>query len=190
MSRAYRIRVRETNRQVLKASDHVSTKLELLDILPPARTAELLGAELRRRGFEPNGKTFVRREAGVTIEVDPATAEVTVRAASEERAELSGTSETWGDRDAPQADRKKATEALREELRKDLQKQAEAKRQALQQQVTERLEGRLADLRRELDQVVNRVTADALKERAGQLGQIKELTEDPQSGSLTIVVEV
>ena len=36
----------------------------------------------------------------------------------------------------------------------------------------------------------NKVTADALKVKAAQLGQIKEMTEDPQAGSLTIVVEV
>jgi hypothetical protein len=38
--------------------------------------------------------------------------------------------------------------------------------------------------------VVNRVTAEALKRKAASLGQIKEMTEDPQAGSLTIVVEV
>jgi hypothetical protein len=56
--------------------------------------------------------------------------------------------------------------------------------------VTDRLEGQLRDLRQELDQVVNRVTAESLKRKAAQLGQIKEMTEDPQAGSLTIVVEV
>ena len=34
------------------------------------------------------------------------------------------------------------------------------------------------------------MTAEALKIKAAQMGQIKEITEDPQSGSLTIVVEV
>ena len=57
-------------------------------------------------------------------------------------------------------------------------------------QVTDRLERKLGDVREELDQVVNRVTATALKHKAAQLGQIKEITEDAQSGSLTIVVEV
>ena len=33
-------------------------------------------------------------------------------------------------------------------------------------------------------------TAEALKQKAAQLGQIKEMTEDPQSGSMTIVLEV
>ena len=37
---------------------------------------------------------------------------------------------------------------------------------------------------------MNHVTREALKQKAAQLGQIKEMTEDPQSGSLTIKVEV
>ena len=56
--------------------------------------------------------------------------------------------------------------------------------------MTDQLEAQLGDLRQELDQAVNRVTAEALKRKAAQLGQIKEITEDPQAGSLTIVVEV
>ncbi len=60
----------------------------------------------------------------------------------------------------------------------------------MQTKVTDRLEQQLAGLRQELNQVVNRVTAEALERKAAQLGQIKELTEDPQTGSLTIVLEV
>ena len=86
MSRAYRIRVRESLRRVIRAHDRVSTQLELLEVLPPEQMAQLL--------------------------------------------------------------------------------------------------------REELDQAVNRITAEALKQKAAQIGQIKELTEDPQSGSLTIVLEV
>ena len=56
--------------------------------------------------------------------------------------------------------------------------------------MTDRLEKQLGDLRQELDQAVNRVTAESLKEKARRMGQIKEMTEDPQTGSLTIVVEV
>jgi FtsH ternary system domain X5 len=56
--------------------------------------------------------------------------------------------------------------------------------------VTDRLERELGDLRRELDEIVNRVTAEALKRKAASMGSIKQLTEDPEVGSLTIVVEV
>jgi hypothetical protein len=37
---------------------------------------------------------------------------------------------------------------------------------------------------------VNRVTTGALKQNAAQLGQIKEVTEDAESASLTIKVEM
>ena len=47
-----------------------------------------------------------------------------------------------------------------------------------------------AAMRKELDQAVNRVTADALKEKAAQIGQIKSLSEDAATGSMTIVLEV
>ena len=79
---------------------------------------------------------------------------------------------------------------LRKQAQEDLEKQAEKKTAEMQTEVTDRLERRLDDLRRELDQAVNRVTAEALKQKAAQMGQIKEITEDPQTGSLTIVVEV
>ncbi len=61
---------------------------------------------------------------------------------------------------------------------------------ALQQKVTERLEGAASRLGCELEGVANKVTKEALKIKAAQCGQIKAISEDPQSGSMTIVVEV
>ena len=55
--------------------------------------------------------------------------------------------------------------------------------------MTQQLEGTLRDLKGELDTVVNRVTATALKTRAGELGQIEEVHEDA-NGGLTIKVRV
>src|SRR5207253_1669576 len=80
MSRAYKIKVKESARHVLRASDHVSTQLELLAILPPERMAELLANELKRRGFVKQGPTLVRRgQDGIVVEVDPATMAVSVK---------------------------------------------------------------------------------------------------------------
>jgi hypothetical protein len=47
----------------------------------------------------------------------------------------------------------------------------------------------LRDLKDELDGVVNRVTAAALKQRAAELGQVEEIHEEP-NGGLTIKVRV
>ncbi len=190
MSRAYRLRIRETLRRVLRAQDHVRTQLELLAILPPEPMAELLGEELQHRGFQRQGKTLVRQGKGVTITIEPETGTVTVQAETTEQVRLQGDKEgevydAWG-----RTGRQQIQENLRQQLRQELEHQANRKTAQLQQEVTDRLEAQLEDLRQELDQVVNRVTAEALKRKAAQIGQIKEMTEDPQSGSLTIVLEV
>jgi hypothetical protein len=189
MSRAYRVRVSQKENRVVRASDHVSTQLQILGVLPPEEMAALLGQELEKRGFEHQGEQLVRQQNGVTVIVEPATATVTVRAEGEQEVQVEGTKEGYAaDQEGPAA--KKVEQALRKELQRTLRGQAAQHKEKLQGQLTDRLEAELGGLRKELDQVVNRVTADALKRKAAQLGQIKELTEDPQSGSMTIVLEV
>jgi hypothetical protein len=189
MSRAYRISVRESLRRVLRAHDRVSTQLELLEILSPEEMAELLSLELEKGGFERKDGELVREQDGVKVSVDPKSGTVTVSAESSQDVELQSAREgtAWDDA-GPSA--KSVREGLTKQLQQELEKQADKKTSELQSQVTDRLEKQLGDLRQELDQAVNRVTAEALKEKARRMGQIKEMTEDPQTGSLTIVVEV
>jgi hypothetical protein len=190
MSRAYRIRVSETLKRVLHAKDGVSTQLEILELLPPEQMAQLLAEELERRGYQREGDVLVKElEGGIVVRVDPKTGLVTVQAEACDEVELKETREgrTWQEGRAPQ---QRAEESLREQVRQDLDRKADEKEQKLQGEVTDRLEKVLGELRQELDQAVNKVTAEALKIKAAQIGQIKEVSEDPQSGSLTIVVEV
>lgn len=190
MSRAYKIKVTERARHVLRASDRVSTHLELLEILPAERMAALLADELRVRGFTERGGQLVRTEKdGVVIEVDPCAATVTVRIEGEKEVTVESEREVWT-ATAPGKGQDPEKENLRKQALQDLQRDAAAKQADLQKRLTDRLEGQLADLRKELDAAVNRVTGQALKEKAAQIGQIKELTEDAQTGSLTIVLEV
>jgi hypothetical protein len=190
MSRSYRISVRECVNRVIKAEDRVSTQLEVLEVLPSEQMAGLLSDELKKRGFEEKGGLLVRKEGdGVTVTVDPQRGTVTVSAEAAETTKVEG--ELAGrayDDVGPHANQ--VREQLRKELQRGLEKKVDEKTSELQGKVTDKLEGKLGDLRQELDQVVNRVTAEALKRKAASLGQIKEMTEDPQSGSLTIVVEV
>jgi hypothetical protein len=189
MSRAYRIRVREGLTKVVRAHDHVSTKLEVLEILPADQMGELLAEELERRDYRRQGDVLVREQDGVTVAVDPRTGTVTVQAEGSEQVELE-TEKEGRSYDDTGSHAGQVRKELREVARKELEEQAEQETARLQEKVTDRLEGQLGDVRRELDQAVNRVTAEALKRKAAQMGEIKELTEDPQSGSLTIVVEV
>lgn len=170
----------------MRARDHVETELELLEILPAAEMAGLLADELSRRGFERHGERLSRSRGGVTVSVQPTTGSVRVESELDEAvAVMAERQAVLTDRTSRQA-RKQVRKSLRKALRQDLKKEADL----LQKESADRLEAELAGLRRELDQVVNRVTAEALKRKAARIGQIKELSEDPENGSLTIVVEV
>jgi hypothetical protein len=189
MSRSYRISVRECINRVIKAEDRISTQLEILEILPPEVMGRMLADELEKRGYERDGEQMVKEEDGVVVTVDTRTGEVTVSAEASESSKLEA--ELHGrayDDIGPHASQ--VRENLRQEAQRSLEKKAEEKTGSLQSKVTDKLEGKLGDLRSELDQVVNKVTAEALKEKARSMGQIKQMTEDEQTGSLTIVVEV
>src|SRR5262249_43112419 len=189
MSRSYRISVRECINRTIEAEDRVSTELEILEILPKEQMAELLAGELEKGGFRREGDTLVREDDKVIVVVETKTGKVTISSGEKEETKVEGemTGRAYEDVGNHAA---QVRENLRKELGRSLEKKVEDKQTGLQTKVTERLEGQLGDIRQELDQAVNRVTAEALKRKAAQLGQIKEMTEDPQAGSLTIVVEV
>lgn len=189
MSRAYRIKVSETVHRVIRAEDHVSSQLEILEILPADQMSDLMAAELVKQGFERQGNTVVRQQDDITVSIDLETGTVTVRAESSQEVEVKGEKKGYAyDDEGP--NHHSVEKALREELRKSLEQDAEQQTGKLQKEVTDRLESELGELRSELDQAVNRATAEALKQKAARIGQIKEMTDDPESGSLTIVVEV
>jgi hypothetical protein len=190
MSRAYRVSVRESLTQVVRGEDRVSTTLELLEILPCDAMAELLRDELARRGFEDHDGRMVRKGDAIAIEVDPASGEVVVRSEVSEEIVLRKKQEGYADTDHGRTGKAAVESALRDQLRRELEGDAKEKSKAIQEKATARLEGELQGLKAELDQVVNRVTAEALKRKAAQIGQIKEITEDAANGSMTIVLEV
>ena len=182
--------MRESLKKVIKASDHISTDLELLEILPCDQMGQLLEEELLRRGFEREDEKLVRKQNGLTVTIDPTEGTVTVQSEADESLELAAEREGRVYDDMRKTAEKRVREELAGQMKEDLEKQATQRKEKLQEKVTEKLEAGLNDLQGELGQVVNRVTAEALKRKAAQLGQIKELTEDPESGSMTIVLEV
>ena len=191
MSRAYKIKVSESVSKVIRAEDHVSTQLEMLEILPCDQMADLLAEELVKQGYERKEGKVVRIDGDVTIEVDLESGTVSVRAAASDDVEIAGEKSGVGyDDEGPARSRSAASKKLSEQLKQELEGQIDRKEEKLQQEITDQLEEQLKDLRAQLDKAVNRATAEALKQKAAKIGQIKEMTEDPESGSLTIVVEV
>jgi hypothetical protein len=185
-SRPYRITVRETIHKILVAEDSVRTRLDLPPILPPEQTSEILTRVLKSRGFTEEGDTLVRQRGGVKAEIDPGTGEVTVSAHGSEEIDLS----KEGNLPACTPCAERAKDALREGLREKLNNEADDRKRSLQTQVTDRLEGALGELGCELERVANQVTSSALTRKAATLGEIKKITQDPETGSMTIIVQV
>jgi hypothetical protein len=187
MSRAYRISVAETLRRHIHVDDGVKTTLELLQVLPPERMAGLLADELAKLGFEPADDGKMRREDddGVEVTVDTKEGSVTVRLAAEKNLELTDKRSVLTERESSSAKKQ-----LQQRAREALEQKAERETEKLRQEVTETLERKLKDLHQELDGVVSRVTREALKEKAQQMGEIQEISEDEETGSMTIRVRL
>lgn len=186
MSRAYRIAVAESLARHVRVEDGVCASLEILPVLPRERMAGILMAELAQRGFVQEGSTARRTDSdGVEVTVDLEGGSVTVRLTQEKDLNLEVKRSTQIDESQKQT----AEAKLRADARQDLERQADREEKKLTEEVARRLEGKLRDLRQELDQVSNRVTASALKVRASQLGQIEEIHEEPD-GSMTIKVKL
>jgi hypothetical protein len=190
MSRAYRVSVKESVTREIKGADEISTKLELLDILPPEAMGGLLREELKARGFaeDPDG-TMSRKDGDVTVTVDPCDGEVTVKSELGKQVTEKGQREGSAWNDAGPS-RQTVEDNTRQQLKKDLDKKIEKEQEKLQKIATEKLEKELNDLQPELSEIVNKVTKEALKQKAAQMGTIQEISEDPQTGSMTIKVEV
>src|SRR5262249_18691365 len=159
--------------KVIVAEDHVESQLDIPPTMPKEEIAQRLKAELTKRGFDEteDGK-LLRERGGVKVQVDPAT--------RKGRGSLEAEKQLPPPPDPPPRTCR-AIDALRKE---------QAEQSSLQREVTERLAGAVGRLGCELEGVAARITKDAIKDRARQLGRIKMEHEDPKTGELVIVVEV
>ncbi|MGL6074173.1 MAG: hypothetical protein ACRC8S_08430 [Fimbriiglobus sp.] len=190
MSRAYRITVKESETREIRGTDEICTQLELLEILPPESMAKLLADELKARGFEENEDgTLSRNDGKATVTVDPCNGEVSVRTNVEESVTIEAKKDATGwDDVGPGVDSVK--DRTKRELKDIIEKKAGLETERLQGEATKALEQELENLQPELSSVVNKITREALKEKAKQLGAIKEIAEDAETGNLTIKIEV
>jgi hypothetical protein len=187
MSRAYRVRVSERLTRVVHVEEGVETQLEILNILAREEMGEILANELKEAGFERDGDVVERvDDEGVRIRVNVADGTVSVDAVEELKLNLeqerSGV--VWEEL------LEQAKETLRRDAKEGLEEQAKIEEQALRELVNKKLERKLTSAKADLDRAVNRTTAEALKRRAAQLGEIQAIEEDSESGSLTIRVKV
>lgn len=171
--------------RTVHVEDGVQASLEMLPILPRARQAELLAAELEAQGFVRDGAVARRVDRdGLEITVDLEAVTVTVRIGAD--AHIEETIERTG---SVVDDRGPGEHALRERVKSDLEDRVTERTEALRKQITQRLEQKLGDLRTELDGAVGRATVAALTEKAASLGQIESVVAD-EAGNVAIKVKL
>lgn len=190
MSRAYRITLKAAEARRLRGEDAVSTKLELLNILPPEQTAQLLKQSLQSRGFEEDadGK-MVRRDDTLKVTVDLCNGEVVVQSSIEKEVNLEVEKEGIGYDDVG-ADRETIKDRVKEQLQQALENESEEATAKLNEKASEALEKELEKLTPEISKIVNEVTRESLKQKARTVGKVQEIHEDANSGDLTIKLEV
>ncbi len=191
MSRAYRVAVSGSIERVVHIEDGVCGSLELLPILPKERMRELLATELSKRGYAVEGHIAKKKiEDGITIEVDLDASTVSVKVDGQVALDLHR-EETRRLGERPSREHEASARAsLQKEVDKKLEEAAALEVERGQRSIAQKLEGKLRDLKVEIDDAINRVTGEALKEKARTMGEIEEISEDPATGSLTIKVKL
>lgn len=191
-SRPYKVKIREAIQEVEILDDSVSSKIDIIPTLPSNQMEDITRTILHEHGFEDdtddsdNG-TMSREKNGVNVTINPSTCEVVARAEETTSIDLSEEDEV-DEGGCPCRVRNK--EKISESMRKRLARRASDIRDSVQELVTGRLQGSLADLGCEMEQIANQITGRALKRRAQEIGTIKRISHNDQSGEVTIVVEV
>jgi FtsH ternary system domain X5 len=150
----------------------------------PERAHASASRQRVKRGFTLEGNVARKSpEPGIVIEIDGDASTITVKVESDLDLKLRG--------EEHQVPADGASQALaRQRIEIGLESIAKEKAELARRELTERLEGKLRDLKVEIDDAVTRATGEALKEKARSMGEVKEITEDPETGSLTIKIEL
>lgn len=187
MSRAYKVEINESVSRVKRVGDGFTTSLQILDVLPREAMSPLLKAELESRGFEDvEGKMVQQLDEDVLVTIDVRTYEIGLACSEELNVALEKTKDVWCDDDFGGRDSKRHEEQLRRELEGEL----DGQERAMQEAMTGKLSAALGGIQKEMDEVGNRVSAEALKQKAATMGEITEVSENSETGEIVIKVRV
>ncbi len=200
MSRPYRIVVKKVVEQEITADDRSTARLKLDPILPEERLSEVLADALRRHGWRETADGVFEKERGegesMTCDVESREVTTTIRIETTIRQELHKEirGDTWNWRQmremtADELDevRRREEEKLAEQLARE---PAAAGKETLRAEAGERLRAGEAERRQEINRLVLEVMSEALKEKAGELGNVERIDErwDGDEYELTISV--
>ena len=185
MSFPYRVTVSRTVQETVREKDQSKNKIDLTPILESGRMRDLLVDALKKKGFvEQSDGTLTRTENGVTETFDPKTMEVTTTAEASGEIKKEKTVEARGDswrREEAEQSRKHVENEVGARLEKELAV-TDAERGEKKRELAAEAAKRLADSEKkrmtDLNEATLDVYAEALKEKAKTLGEVKEVHEN------------
>ncbi len=193
MSYPYRVVVSRSVEETVSSKDESRNRISLTPILPPARMGELFRKALGRSGFaEREDGRWIRSRDGVTEVFDPARLvfAATAEAAGEIRKER--TVEVRGDAlrpDEVEPGKRHAEAEVGAKLEKELKvTDAERARKAeeLLASARQSLERTEAARVRSLNEATLEAYAEAIKEKARSLGEVKEIREQRREAAAPV----
>jgi FtsH ternary system domain X5 len=190
MSYPYRVVVTKSVEEVVDAKDRVVAKVTLTPILPPEAMREVLRDVLLGRGWtesEP-GKLSRKNENDEEQEFDLQALTVTTQLETKATIKKEKTVELVGDAWRKE-DIDTQKERLREKAGKDLEKRLAVtdderarKRETLEKDLAERLEKGDSGRKKDLNEALLQVYAEALKKKAASLGNVTSVREERRDG--------
>lgn len=183
MSRAYRIRWRDSRRapreQILSAAESVSgadsfvMDLCVLEILPAEEMERLLRQALAEDGWVETG------DGGLTRAFEDAVAQL-----ADDGQTITVSMETGERRVAAQA-------TDRDDLQQKLEEKADQQRRALSEQATRELLRAEPEVRASVQQTLQKVYVEALKQKAAAMGEVRSVQESrDERGELELTIQI
>jgi len=193
MSQCYRVQLQESISRRVDGSDSISYPIELTEILPADEMKDILRGVLTEAGWEadkdnPDQFTITGTE-GEIITIDLEEMEVTAELTDEKEVSTEVTAGARSGRSQGHAEHLAKSE-LQQKAEAAGDSIEESARRELRQQLRDKLAKSEDERMRTLNEVLQRVYAESLKRKAGQLGDIMEVQESTDDDNYELVIRV
>jgi hypothetical protein len=198
MSYPYRVVVTKAVEESVDANDRIVTKVTLTPILPKAAMKEVLVGVLEKKGWKkrPDGKLAKKAEDGSEQVFDPDELTITTEVSEKETIRKEKTVEVMGD-----AWHKEDIEAEKDRLRAkasaDLEKRLAVtdderanKKQELEKKIADKISAGEESRKKEVNEALLEVYAEALKKKAASLGSVTSVKEDRKDNEYELTIKV
>lgn len=179
MSQLYSIELKSAVTERIETADSVAYPIALQDILPQEDMKDLLRESLINNGFEAdeeNENILTKQGAGgedIIFNLDDMEVTARLEDAKDVTAEVNATGRAYDDQEMARRNAQEKLKAQEDAVRRELAKETSE----LQSELSERLAESESERMREINEVLQDVYADALKRKAGQMGDIMEVHE-------------